>query len=71
MHTDHEPLTWLASQKSLSRRQAGWMDKMSRYDYKVLYVKGDKNVVADALSRRLTLPESESTGFARSVPDSF
>ena len=60
MHTDHEPLTWLATQKSLSRRQAGWMDLMSRYDYKVLYVKGDENVVADALSRRLTLPEPES-----------
>jgi hypothetical protein len=25
-HTDHEPLTWLASQKHLNRRQARWME---------------------------------------------
>ena len=30
---------------------------MSRYSYTVLYVRGDKNVVADALSRILTLPD--------------
>ena len=55
MHTDHEPLTWLSTQKHLSRRQARWMDIMSRYSYTVLYVRGDNNVVAEALSRILTL----------------
>lgn len=57
MHTDHEPLTWLASQKTLNRRQCRWMEFFSRFNWDLLYVKGDKNVVADALSRLLDLPD--------------
>lgn len=56
LHTDHEPLTWLAGQKLPNRRQARWLEFMSRFEYEILYVKGDKNVVADALSRRLEPP---------------
>ncbi len=58
LHTDHEPLTWLQSQKSLNRRQAHWLEFMSRFTYTLLYVKGDENVVADALSRRLGLDDA-------------
>ena len=54
LHTDHEPLTWLATQKTLSRRQARWMEYLAQFTYALLYVKGDENVVADALSRMLT-----------------
>jgi hypothetical protein len=55
-HTDHEPLTWLSSQKSLNRRQSRWMEYLSRFTYSLLYVKGDENVCADTLSRMLQLP---------------
>jgi hypothetical protein len=55
-HTDHEPLTWLSSQKSLSRPQSRLMEYLSRFTYSLLYVKGDENVCADALSRMLQLP---------------
>ena len=48
MHTDHEPLTWLKTQTALNRRQSHWLEFMARFRYEVLYVKGDKNVVADA-----------------------
>jgi hypothetical protein len=57
-HTDHEPLTWLASQKHLNRRQSRWMEFLSRFTYSLLYIQGDKNVVADALSRMLDAPRS-------------
>jgi RNase H-like domain found in reverse transcriptase len=56
-HTDYEPLTWLASQTRLGRRQARWMEFLSRFEYSLLYVQGDKNVCADALSRMLSLPD--------------
>ena len=56
-HTDHEPLTWLDNQKHLSRRQARWIEFLGEFTFKILYVKGDKNVVADALSRRLAFTD--------------
>lgn len=55
LHTDHEPLTWLASQAKPNRRQARWLEFLSRFQYKLLYVKGDRNVVADALTRMLSI----------------
>jgi hypothetical protein len=30
-HTDHEPQTWLSSQKSLNHRQSRWMEYLSRF----------------------------------------
>ena len=65
-HTDHEPLTWLASQKSLNRRQARWTEFLSRFSYELLYIKGDKNVCADALSRMCALPVGDTA--AESLP---
>ena len=57
MHTDHEPLTWIKTQAAINRRLSHWLEFMSRFSYQVLYVKGDKNVVADALTRMIELPE--------------
>jgi hypothetical protein len=56
LHTDHEPLTWLSKQERPNRRQARWLEFLSSFRYEVLFVKGDRNVVADALSRMLTPP---------------
>ena len=55
LHTDHEPLSWLQSQQMLNRRQARWMEYFQRFKYIVAYIKGDKNVVADALTRNLDI----------------
>ena len=54
IYTDHKTLENFHHQKELSRRQARWMEFLSQYDGKIVYVKGDDNSVADALSR---LPE--------------
>ena len=40
-------------QKELNERQQKWVSKVQAYDFKIEYVKGKNNVVADALSRRL------------------
>ena len=70
LHTDHEPLTWLQTQKSLSGRQARWLEVLSTYQYSVLYVKGDENVVSDALSRMIngTPTPAGEQGPSQSVP---
>lgn len=50
--TDHHPLKYLDTQKTLSRRQARWVEFMQEFDYEVAYIKGKANIVADALSRQ-------------------
>ena len=59
VHTDHESLTWLQTQPRPSHRQARWLEYLSRFQFKVAYIRGDKNIVADALSRMLH-PVSEN-----------
>ena len=51
VYTDHKTLLNFATQKDLSRRQARWMEELSIYDCKFVYVKGEDNTMADALSR--------------------
>ena len=49
--TDHNPLTFMTVQPNLSRRQARWVEKMSRFgNFEVLYKSGNTNP-ADGLSR--------------------
>lgn len=49
--TDHKPLVHLLSQPNLSGRQARWIEKISDFDFEVIYVAGTENILADALSR--------------------
>jgi hypothetical protein len=51
VETDHKSLIWLQSQKELSPRQGRFLDELARYGLKIKYLKGELNVVADALSR--------------------
>ncbi|KAJ3514734.1 hypothetical protein NLJ89_g2201 [Agrocybe chaxingu] len=60
--TDHKGLTHLLNQKNLSGRQARWLEKISSFDFEVVYVPGKENVLADALSR---LYSNESPGTVR------
>ena len=61
--TDHKGLTYLLNQKNLSGRQARWLEKISSYDFEVVYIPGSENVVADALSRMYA---NDSSGTTRS-----
>ena len=51
VYTDHKTLLNFGTQKDLSRRQARWMEDLSIYDCKFVYVRGQDNTMADALSR--------------------
>ena len=50
IYTDHKTLENFNTQRYLSRCQARWMEFMSQYDAKIVYIKGDDNTVADTLS---------------------
>ena len=54
---DHRSLQHLNSQRNLSDRQARWVEKLSEFEFKISYLPGNLNVVADALSRRTDYEE--------------
>ena len=53
LRTDHAPLRYLLQNPSphLSHRQARWVEKLQRYRFEFVHLKGEANKVADALSR--------------------
>ena len=50
--TDHRSLEFFKKQPSLSPRQVKWYEFLSKFHFDIVYVKGDLNIVADALSRK-------------------
>lgn len=54
LKTDHKPLTFLQGVPTLNRRQARWLEYMSRFDYTWEFLSGSLNM-ADALSRHPNL----------------
>ena len=48
--TDHRALEWLLSKPDVSRREARWLEEISRYNLKLSYIPGRINV-ADPVSR--------------------
>ena len=49
--TDHKSLIHLLDQKGLSGRQERWLERLSEFDFEILYVPGEENILLDALSR--------------------
>ena len=50
--SDHENLTRFKQPQHLNRRQARWTLFLQRFNYIIKHFKGEKNVLADTLSRR-------------------
>ena len=50
--TDHAALAHFKTQPVLTRRQTRWAQILATYDCDIRYIPGEKNRVADALSRR-------------------
>ena len=50
LYTDHQPLVWLKTQTTLTRKQSRWLLYLQRFDMDLKYVPGPKNP-ADAISR--------------------
>lgn len=53
--SDHDSLKYHKSMPHLTGRLARWVEKMAEFDYTIEHIAGVKNVVADALSRRVDL----------------
>jgi hypothetical protein len=50
--TNHDSLKYFLEQRLSSREQQKWVTKILGYDFEIIYKKGKKNVVEDALSRK-------------------
>ncbi|KAJ2936688.1 hypothetical protein H1R20_g395, partial [Candolleomyces eurysporus] len=68
IYTDHRTLENFHRQREFSRRQARWMEYMSQFEGRIVYVKGEDNTVTDALSRLPTTTQTaEAEELARQV----
>ena len=67
INTDHHPLKYLDTQKSLSRKQARWVEFMQEFNYEIKYIKGKTNIVADALSRKGKSEQNKSVDTIRKL----
>ena len=61
VYTDHCTLKYLNTQCDLSQRQAWWIEDLSQYNYKLHYIKGEENTVADTLSYYLDFDSGPET----------
>ncbi|GBG82670.1 hypothetical protein CBR_g35035 [Chara braunii] len=52
LRTDHQTLKWIKTQPALSDALKRWIEVIDQYDFKLEYLKGEYNKVADAPSRR-------------------
>ena len=50
--SDHRNLLWFTETKVYNRRQARWAEKMSRFDFKIVFRPGKQGGKPDALYRR-------------------
>eukprot|EP01135_Chromosphaera_perkinsii_P008845 Nk52_evm40s1485 gene=Nk52_evmTU40s1485 len=55
--TDHKALLYFSKLQKLSGRLARWNLILSQYDYEIEYIKGERNHVADYLSREVILED--------------
>jgi hypothetical protein len=62
LYTDHNPLIYLKNLSYQSRRLTKWRLKLSEYDMKIAYKKGETNGNADAMSRVYHKSEREYIG---------
>ncbi|OWZ07916.1 Retrotransposon nucleocapsid protein [Phytophthora megakarya] len=52
VETDHQSLETVIKQKTISRRIARWYDELTEYRFEIRYIEGNRNEVADGISRR-------------------
>ena len=55
--TDHNAVTWMVKQDDPKGRVARWVVSLQEFDYTVVHRPGSVNVIADAMSRAVEIPE--------------
>jgi hypothetical protein len=53
LRTEHNGLKYLFDQPTLNSRQSRWLGFLYEYDFDIKHIKGKKNKVVDAISRRV------------------
>jgi len=66
LRTDHHGMKYLFDQPNPNVRQARWLEVISEFDFDIVYVKGKKNCVADAVSRRVHVVYAAAVSTCRS-----
>jgi len=59
--TDHKNLEYVNTTKLLNQRQARWAEILSQFNFKIIYLPGEKNGKTDALSGQVD-PELNGEG---------
>ena len=63
--SDHKSLLYYMTMPNLTDRLARWVERMQEFNCGIEYIKGEENVVADALSRRADHSVNAVTAAAR------
>jgi hypothetical protein len=66
LRTDHIVLKYLFEKPNLNARKIRWLEFLSEYDLDIKHIKGKKNKVVDALSRRVHLMHSTTVSMHQS-----
>ena len=70
VRTDNNPLTYVMTTPNLDATGHRWLAELARYTFKIEYLKGTSNRVADALSRQeRRLPAEETQRILDALPD--
>jgi transposase InsO family protein len=69
--SDHDSLKYHKTMEHMSGRLARWIEKMAEFDYTIEHIPGVKNVVADALSRRVDYKQQAADEADDATPPRF
>jgi hypothetical protein len=47
--SDHHSLEWLKTQRGLSCHQVQWVEYLGHFDFKIVYIAGNDNLITNAL----------------------